>query len=98
MRSSNWLASAALPVPALLELAVAGGKGDAECTVVRRAQADPRGRETATTRHGRDTAATIASRRWLSEQVREVRTLTRMLRDQGCSRPFRCTSSAQNGL
>ena len=33
-------------------------------------------------KHGRYTAETIATRRWLREKIREVRALTRTLRDQ----------------
>jgi hypothetical protein len=42
----------------------------------------PKGARNGNYKHGRYTAEMIATRRWLREQVREVRALTRMLRDQ----------------
>jgi hypothetical protein len=40
----------------------------------------PRGPRNGNYKHGRYTADTIATRRWLRERIREVRTLTRRLR------------------
>ena len=42
----------------------------------------PRGARNGNYKHGRYTAEVIASRRWLRETIREVRALTRTLRDQ----------------
>ena len=42
----------------------------------------PKGAGNGNYRHGRYTAETIASRRWLRETIREVRALTRSLRNQ----------------
>jgi len=42
----------------------------------------PRGTRNGKYKHGRYTAEAIASRRWLRTTIREVRALTRSLRDQ----------------
>jgi len=42
----------------------------------------PKGARNGNYKHGRYTAETIATRRWLREKIREVRALTRTLRDQ----------------
>ena len=42
----------------------------------------PSGARNGNYKHGRYTAEVIASRRWLRETIREVRALTRTLRDQ----------------
>jgi hypothetical protein len=42
----------------------------------------PKGARNGNYKHGRYTADAIASRRWVSEKIREVRALTRSLRDQ----------------
>jgi hypothetical protein len=40
----------------------------------------PKGARNGNDKHGRYTADTIASRRWLREKIREVRALTKRLR------------------
>ena len=42
----------------------------------------PKGARNGNYKHGRYTADAIASRRWLREKIREVRALTKTLRDQ----------------
>jgi hypothetical protein len=42
----------------------------------------PKGARNGNYKHGRYTAETIATRRWLREKIREVRALTKTLRDQ----------------
>jgi hypothetical protein len=42
----------------------------------------PKGARNGNYKHGRYTAEMIATRRWLRETTREVRALTKMLRDQ----------------
>jgi hypothetical protein len=42
----------------------------------------PKGARNGNYKHGRYTAETIATRQWLREKNREVRALTRTLRDQ----------------
>jgi hypothetical protein len=42
----------------------------------------PKGPRNGNYKHGRYTAETIASRKWLREKIREVRALTKTLRDQ----------------
>jgi hypothetical protein len=42
----------------------------------------PKGARNGNYKHGRYTAEAIASRSWVSEKIREVRALTRSLRDQ----------------
>ena len=42
----------------------------------------PKGTRNGNYKHGRYTAEKIATRQWLREKIREVRALTRTLRDQ----------------
>ena len=42
----------------------------------------PKGARNGNYKHGRYTAETIATRQWLREKIREVRALTRTLRDR----------------
>ena len=45
----------------------------------------PKGPRNGNYKHGRYTAETIATRRWLREKIRELKALTRTLRDQRCA-------------
>jgi hypothetical protein len=49
--------------------------------VVRADQGGPKGARNGNYKHGRYTADTIDTRRWLRDKTREVRALTKMLRD-----------------
>jgi hypothetical protein len=80
LEASDWvLVHEMAPTAMLIGMLV--NPTNPRCTVARRS-GGPKGARNGNYKHGRYTAETIATRQWLREKIREVRALTRTLRDQ----------------